>query len=140
MDSDYSDMSREDLISLVDNYAMAFETLLERCQENMGAEMFRAESSSSKTPMDIMLKILNFYIKNSGSNSRSKVWSNLFNQFGFRKALQFARWGSNVSNPIIVKGAAEVAAVFDGLEDPEVLTASGIDPVELFSGIEWKGE
>tara|TARA_R100000005_G_C4992085_1_gene199322 strand:+ start:1588 stop:1944 length:357 start_codon:yes stop_codon:yes gene_type:complete len=118
---------------------MAFETLLERCQENMGAEMFRAESTS-QTPMEMMLKILNFYIKNSGSNSRSKVWSNLFNQFGFRKALQFARWGSNVANPIIVKGAAEVAAVFDGLEDPEVLTASGIDPVELFSGIEWKGE
>ncbi len=139
MDSDYSDMSREDLISLVDNYAMAFETLLDRCQEKMGAEMFRAESPSSPA-IEVMMKILNFFIKNSGSNSRSKVWSNLFNQFGFRKALQFARWGSNVSNPIIVKGAAEVAAVFDGLEDPEVLTASGIDPVELFSGIEWKGE
>tara|TARA_B100002019_G_scaffold57955_2_gene49827 strand:+ start:10441 stop:10797 length:357 start_codon:yes stop_codon:yes gene_type:complete len=118
---------------------MAFETLLDRCQEKMGAEMFRAESPSSPA-IEVMMKILNFFIKNSGSNSRSKVWSNLFNQFGFRKALQFARWGSNVSNPIIVKGAAEVAAVFDGLEDPEVLTASGIDPVELFSGIEWKGE
>jgi len=90
MDSDYSDMSREDLISLVDNYAMAFETLLDRCQEKMGAEMFRAESPSSPT-IEVMMKILNFFIKNSGSNSRSKVWSNLFNQFGFRKALIFAR-------------------------------------------------
>lgn len=132
---DYQDLSREELIALVNQYEMLTNQLIERMQ----MQEFATEEEDELTPFQAkMLKILEFYIRNSASTSRSRAWGSLFNNFGFKNTLEFARWGSSQQNPIKVKGAKEIRDVFAGNEEPEILKQAGISPKNLFTSIRWK--
>jgi hypothetical protein len=135
--SEYSELSREDLIALVTHYESLTDELITRM---MDTETFSAEDDESEmTPFEAkMMKILQFYIRYSASNSRSRAWGGLFSDFGFKSTIQFARWGSSYQSPVQVKGAKEIVEVFSGEADAEILREVGISPKSLFASIRWK--
>jgi len=136
--SEYSEMSRDDLIALVVQYEALTDELITRM---MDTETFSAEGEGlpEMTSFEAkMLKILQFYIRYSASGSRSRAWGGLFSDFGFKSTIQFARWGSSFQSPVEVKGAKEIVNVFSGEADAEILREVGISPKSLFASIRWK--
>ncbi len=134
---DYSQMSREELIMLVQQYENLSNKLIERMMDSQTQD-FASEEEKELTAFETrMLKILNFYIRYSASTSRSRVWGKIFSDFGFKQSLQFARWGSRKATPIEVKGAKEIVAVFSG-KDSEILREAGMSPKSFFASIRWK--
>jgi len=135
----YQDLSRNELIELVAHYQFLSNSLLERVHLLQSQQVWSAEGEEELTPFEAkMLKILEWYIKNSGSSARGKAWGDLFNNFGFRDTLAFARWGSSQRNPIQVKGAKQIKEVFSGQAEPAVLKTAGISPKTLFTSIRWR--
>jgi hypothetical protein len=135
----YKDLSRNELIELVAHYEYLSNTLIERLNLVQSQELWRAEGEEEMTPFEAkMFKILSWYVKNSGSAARGRIWGELFNNFGFKDTLAFARWGSSKRNSIEVKGAKEIKEVFSGQAEPEVLKQAGISPKTLFTAIRWR--
>lgn len=135
----YKDLSRKELIELVAHYEFLTNNLVERVNLLQSQQVWSAEGDEEMTAFEAkMFKILNWYVKNSGSAARGRVWGELFNNFGFKDTLSFARWGSSKRNPIEVKGAKEIKDFFSGQAEPEVLKQAGISPKTLFTSIRWR--
>ena len=135
----YKDLSRKELIELVAHYEFLTNNLIEKVSLLQSQQVWRAEGEEEMTPFEAkMLKILEWYIKHSASGARGRVWGELFNNFGFKDTLTFARWGSSKRNSIEVKGAKEIKEVFSGQAEPEVLKQAGISPKTLFTAIRWR--
>ena len=85
--SEYSEMSRDDLIALVVQYEALTDELITRM---MDTETFSSEGEGlpEMTSFEAkMIKILQFYIRYSASNSRSRAWGGLFSDFGFKSTV-----------------------------------------------------